>query len=84
MRRRKQHQDEAVEVNAEANARTKRIGDYQPPTYKYAILASLLAALCYSNSLQGEFLFDDVRAIEKNKDVIEDTPVASIFQHVQN
>ncbi|KAM6301806.1 protein O-mannosyl-transferase TMTC1 [Podargus strigoides] len=43
-----------------------------------AVLAGL-CALCYGNSLRGEFVHDDVWAIVNNPDVRADTPLASAF-----
>uniref|UniRef100_A0A8C3PMG4 dolichyl-phosphate-mannose--protein mannosyltransferase n=1 Tax=Calidris pygmaea TaxID=425635 RepID=A0A8C3PMG4_9CHAR len=43
-----------------------------------AVLAGL-CALCYGNSLRGEFVHDDVWAIVNNPDVRAATPVAAVF-----
>lgn len=41
--------------------------------------AALLAALCYWNSLRGEFVHDDVWAIVNNPDVRPGAPLAAAF-----
>lgn len=44
----------------------------------YAVLV-LVCALCYSNSLRGEFVHDDVWAILNNPDVRPGSSLRSIF-----
>ncbi|XP_048357179.1 protein O-mannosyl-transferase TMTC1 isoform X1 [Sphaerodactylus townsendi] len=44
-------------------------------------LAALLAALCYWNSLRGEFVHDDVWAILNNPDVRPGAPLAAAFRN---
>lgn len=45
---------------------------------RYVVLASL-CALCYSNSVQGELVHDDVWAIVNNPDVRADSSLRKIF-----
>jgi hypothetical protein len=46
-----------------------------------SLLAGLLAIFCFSNSIHGEFVFDDREAIVKNKDMLIQSPWADILQH---
>ncbi|CDQ91635.1 unnamed protein product [Oncorhynchus mykiss] len=45
---------------------------------RYAVLL-VLCALCYSNSLHGEFVHDDVWAISNNPDVRPGSSLQNIF-----
>ena len=45
---------------------------------RYAVLVAL-CALCYSNSLHGEFVHDDVWAITNNPDVRPGSSLRNIF-----
>ena len=47
---------------------------------RYLAIASL-SLLCYVNSRDGEFVFDDSEAIVDNKDVLPSTPLSSVFQN---
>lgn len=47
---------------------------------RYAVLLAL-CALCYSNSLHGEFVHDDVWAISNNPDVRPGSSLQSIFSN---
>ena len=46
-----------------------------------AFAAFLLAVLVYSNSLDGDFVFDDTRAVVQNPDVLGQRPLAAVFAH---
>ncbi|XP_067669530.1 protein O-mannosyl-transferase TMTC4-like [Haliotis asinina] len=46
-----------------------------------SILVFGLAVLCFVNSYDGEFVFDDLFAITKNKDILPETPLTAIFSH---
>ncbi|XP_067670554.1 protein O-mannosyl-transferase TMTC4-like [Haliotis asinina] len=46
-----------------------------------SVLVFCLAALCFANSYDGEFVFDDYFAITTNKDVLPSTPLSTIFAH---
>ncbi|GFR64242.1 transmembrane and TPR repeat-containing protein 4-like [Elysia marginata] len=39
------------------------------------------AVLCFVNSYDGDFVFDDSEAIVNNNDLLPSTPLLSIFQH---
>ncbi|BFZ06499.1 hypothetical protein BsWGS_09538 [Bradybaena similaris] len=49
------------------------------------LIASLavftVAFVCFANSYDGEFVFDDAEAIENNKDLLPTTPVEDLLQH---
>lgn len=47
---------------------------------RYAVLAAL-CALCYSNSLRGELVHDDVWAIINNPDVRPGSSLGNIFSN---
>uniref|UniRef100_H2RZ30 dolichyl-phosphate-mannose--protein mannosyltransferase n=1 Tax=Takifugu rubripes TaxID=31033 RepID=H2RZ30_TAKRU len=51
---------------------------HRQPTGRYVVLASL-CALCYSNSVHGELVHDDVWAIVNNPDVRADSSLRKIF-----
>jgi hypothetical protein len=43
---------------------------------------ALAAVLCYTNSLHGDFVFDDFGAIVENKDVTDrNAPLSDMFTH---
>jgi hypothetical protein len=43
---------------------------------------ALVAVLCYTNSLEGDFLFDDTSIIVDNKDVTDPkAPLSDLFNH---
>ncbi|KAK3233317.1 hypothetical protein CYMTET_56366 [Cymbomonas tetramitiformis] len=44
-----------------------------------AYAAALVAVACYTNSLSGEFVFDDLRAITGNPDVLPSTPISNLL-----
>ena len=39
------------------------------------------AVLCFVNSYDGEFVFDDTEAVENNQDLRPSEPLLNIFQH---
>uniref|UniRef100_A0A182NVA4 Transmembrane and TPR repeat-containing protein 3 n=1 Tax=Anopheles dirus TaxID=7168 RepID=A0A182NVA4_9DIPT len=45
------------------------------------LLVGLIAALCYLNGIQGDFVHDDIPAITLNKDVLGHGPVAQVFRN---
>ncbi|KAL3881178.1 hypothetical protein ACJMK2_027635 [Sinanodonta woodiana] len=45
----------------------------------FYILTAFVAGGCYLNSLNGDFVHDDIFAIKNNKDVLGKTPVSSLF-----
>jgi hypothetical protein len=46
---------------------------------KKIILVPLVAVLCFVNTWNHEFTFDDLAAIQKNKDLLPETPLYNIF-----
>lgn len=40
-----------------------------------------LAVLCFANSYDGDFVFDDSEAVTGNKDLKPETPLLSLFHH---
>ena len=46
-----------------------------------ALIVFGLAVVCFVNSHDGEFVFDDSEAILSNKDLLPETPVEKIFTH---
>ncbi|GFN94614.1 transmembrane and tpr repeat-containing protein 4 [Plakobranchus ocellatus] len=40
-----------------------------------------VAVLCFVNSYDGEFVFDDTEAVETNQDLLPTTPISSLFYH---
>jgi hypothetical protein len=46
-----------------------------------AVLAGLLAIVCFSNSVHGDFVFDDREAIVKNRDMLVESPWQDIWWH---
>ncbi|KAB7497061.1 Transmembrane and TPR repeat-containing protein 4 [Armadillidium nasatum] len=51
------------------------------PFYGAAFFVALFAALCFYNSLNGDFVFDDSEAIVNNNDIRSDTPISSLFRN---
>ena len=45
------------------------------------LVPCVLAVLCYVNGLTGEFLHDDVYAIENNPDVTGKSPLWQLFRN---
>uniref|UniRef100_A0A182K0B6 Uncharacterized protein n=2 Tax=Pyretophorus TaxID=44537 RepID=A0A182K0B6_9DIPT len=45
------------------------------------LFVGLIAALCYLNGIQGDFVHDDIPAITLNKDVLGVGPVAQVFRN---
>ena len=46
-----------------------------------AAVVFLISVLCFCVSYDGEFLFDDVKAITNNRDVLPETPLSEIFRN---
>lgn len=53
---------------------------FQETVRKHAVITST-AVINYYISLYGSFVFDDVEAIVKNKDVMPTTPLSSVFKN---
>ncbi|XP_021372743.1 transmembrane and TPR repeat-containing protein 4-like [Mizuhopecten yessoensis] len=45
------------------------------------VVVFVLAGLCFANSYDGDFVFDDSEAILNNKDLSTDVPVTDLFFH---
>lgn len=45
------------------------------------VIAGILAAICYWNSLQGGLVHDDIFAVRDNKDLRPETPLAQVFSN---
>ncbi|XP_048247495.1 protein O-mannosyl-transferase TMTC4-like [Haliotis rufescens] len=46
-----------------------------------SVLVFCLAVLCFANSHDAGFVYDDLRAIINNRDLIPETPLTAIFAH---
>ncbi|XP_048246983.1 protein O-mannosyl-transferase TMTC4-like [Haliotis rufescens] len=46
-----------------------------------SVLVFCLAVLCFANSRDGEFVFDDLWAIINNRDVLPETSLTAVFAH---
>ncbi|XP_067670593.1 protein O-mannosyl-transferase TMTC4-like [Haliotis asinina] len=54
------------------------------PKLSFSVASALvfcLSVLCFVNSLNAGMIFDDERAILKNRDVLPETPLADVFSH---
>lgn len=47
----------------------------------YYILISIASSVCYLNSLNCGFVFDDVSAVKENRDLRPNTPLLELFQN---
>uniref|UniRef100_T1JMN2 Uncharacterized protein n=1 Tax=Strigamia maritima TaxID=126957 RepID=T1JMN2_STRMM len=45
------------------------------------IVTTLVSVLCYINSLDGDFVHDDISAIKNNPDVMPDTNIGDLFRN---
>ncbi|XP_046569545.1 protein O-mannosyl-transferase TMTC4-like [Haliotis rubra] len=72
-------------VNGVVNDIRPRWDDVLPvPKLRFSVASVLvfcLAVLCFANSYDGEFVFDDYFAITTNKDVLPETPLSTVFAH---
>uniref|UniRef100_UPI00358ED8E0 protein O-mannosyl-transferase TMTC3 n=1 Tax=Myxine glutinosa TaxID=7769 RepID=UPI00358ED8E0 len=50
-------------------------------TFKEALCLAALVSICYFNSLFGGFVFDDISAIQDNKDLRPTTPLVNLFRN---
>ncbi|XP_043927170.1 protein O-mannosyl-transferase TMTC4 [Protopterus annectens] len=53
----------------------------QLPQYQAKIVVGLLAFVCFANSYDGDFVFDDSEAIINNKDLRPETPLGDLWEH---
>ncbi|XP_013379791.1 transmembrane and TPR repeat-containing protein 4-like [Lingula anatina] len=54
------------------------------PKLNFSVTAAavfLLAVLCYANSYDGDFVFDDSEAIINNEDLMSSVPLTDLFYH---
>ena len=54
------------------------------PQFRFSIAAAIVftvSILCFCVSYDGDFVYDDKRAILKNKDLLPDTPLSELFQN---
>ncbi|MEW8548626.1 MAG: hypothetical protein AB2693_34425, partial [Candidatus Thiodiazotropha sp.] len=54
------------------------------PKLRFSVSAAIVlavAVLCFCVSCDGEFVYDDKRAILKNKDLLPETPLSELFQN---
>ena len=76
---------ECIEDSAERNSTLVSLDEHLPlPVLSYRTASLLIAAIsvvCYWNSCNGDFVFDDSEAIVNNKDLRAQTPVWKLFVH---
>lgn len=48
-------------------------------SYVYGAAVSLVCILCYYNTLDCGFVFDDISAIKDNRDLRQHTPLKNVF-----
>jgi protein O-mannosyl-transferase len=48
-------------------------------SYVYGAAVALVAVLCYYNTLDCGFVFDDISAIKDNRDLRQHTPLKNVF-----
>ncbi|XP_046569319.1 protein O-mannosyl-transferase TMTC4-like [Haliotis rubra] len=46
-----------------------------------SVLVFCLAVLCFANTINGDFVYDDISAITTNKDVLPEIPPSALFAH---
>ncbi|XP_019385247.1 PREDICTED: transmembrane and TPR repeat-containing protein 4 [Crocodylus porosus] len=51
------------------------------PSYWAKIVVGLISFLCFANSYDGDFVFDDSEAIINNKDLRAETPLGDLWHH---
>lgn len=51
------------------------------PQHLHGAIIALTCILCYHNSLNCGFVFDDISAIKDNRDLRPHTPIKSIFSN---
>lgn len=47
----------------------------------HVVFITILSLFCYLNTLNGQFVFDDVEAVVKNKDVLASEPVTNLLKN---
>lgn len=48
-------------------------------SFLYGVIISLACILCYYNSINCGFVFDDISAIKENRDLRPHSPVKNVF-----
>uniref|UniRef100_A0A8C3J8T7 dolichyl-phosphate-mannose--protein mannosyltransferase n=2 Tax=Calidris pygmaea TaxID=425635 RepID=A0A8C3J8T7_9CHAR len=51
------------------------------PSYWAKLVVALISFLCFANSYDGDFVFDDSEAIINNKDLRAETPLGDLWHH---
>ncbi|XP_027500410.1 transmembrane and TPR repeat-containing protein 4 isoform X2 [Corapipo altera] len=51
------------------------------PSYWAKMVVALISFLCFANSYDGDFVFDDSEAIINNKDLRAETPLGDLWYH---
>ncbi|EMP29766.1 Transmembrane and TPR repeat-containing protein 4 [Chelonia mydas] len=51
------------------------------PSYWAKIIVGLMSCICFANSYDGDFVFDDSEAIINNKDLRAETPLGDLWHH---
>ncbi|XP_060089653.1 protein O-mannosyl-transferase TMTC4 isoform X2 [Heteronotia binoei] len=51
------------------------------PSYWAKIVVGLLSVICFADSYDGDFVFDDSEAILNNKDLRAETPLGDLWHH---
>ncbi|XP_076217668.1 protein O-mannosyl-transferase TMTC4 isoform X4 [Aptenodytes patagonicus] len=51
------------------------------PSYWAKMVVALISFLCFANSYDGDFVFDDSEAIINNKDLRAETPLGDLWHH---
>ncbi|XP_073205017.1 protein O-mannosyl-transferase TMTC4 isoform X5 [Lepidochelys kempii] len=51
------------------------------PSYWAKIIVGLMSCMCFANSYDGDFVFDDSEAIINNKDLRAETPLGDLWHH---
>ncbi|OXB68209.1 hypothetical protein ASZ78_014155 [Callipepla squamata] len=51
------------------------------PSWWAKIVVALISFLCFANSYDGDFVFDDSEAIINNKDLRAETPLGDLWHH---
>ncbi|XP_029040158.2 protein O-mannosyl-transferase TMTC1-like isoform X2 [Osmia bicornis bicornis] len=69
----------------QSNKRSGRAGyndadGNEPPGWCLYTSVALVAVACYLNALNGDFVHDDIPAVVRNKDVLAQTPWASVLK----
>ncbi|CAG5119359.1 unnamed protein product [Candidula unifasciata] len=71
--------DHNYTLRAEASSKSSLNVNFSRWLAGLAVFA--IAVVCFANSYDGEFVFDDAEAIENNKDLLPTTPVQDLLQH---